>query len=272
MIKQIKKYKVKGIRYIAEKLRKYYPTRYKDNKSASDRARELNTLIKSQKGKVNLKSIRGIETKKRIKKEIPELSEFLLTPQPYFELVSSYVREIVGTRNIIDFSSNLFEGKIVGGELVDYYEYFEPFVSFANQVSATFDPADQKSDTAWRVMCTPLKEDKKTGRWTTTIIVVDETGREIENDYGFKKGRNNTTHDYITPSQEDQEKEEKEKPKESTPTTPAPSDDRNFEIELLKAREKADIAEAAKIKEQREYIKDLKELGYTNEEIRKKLG
>lgn len=272
MTKQTKKYKVKGIRYITEKLQKYYPARYKDKKVASARARELNNIIKGAKGKVNLKSVRAIETKHRVKKEIPELSEFLLTPQPYFELVSSYQREIIGTRNIIDFSSNLFEGTIKGGDIVDYYEYFEPFVSFANQVRETFDPADQKSDTAWLVVCTPLEEDKKTGRWKTEILIVDDNGRKIEEDYGFKKGRENTTRDYIIPSEEDQEKAKKVEPKEE-PTPPSTTkDDKGFEIELLKAKEKADIAEAAKIKEQREYIKDLKELGYTNEEIRKKLG
>ena len=86
--KKKKKYKkLKGVRYIAQKLRKYYPKRYPSFNSALDRARIILQELQAQGKPVSVVNMFGVERVPRIpKEEMPEIPEEYLDVQDFFDI------------------------------------------------------------------------------------------------------------------------------------------------------------------------------------------
>ncbi len=257
-----KRKKYKGIKYIATKLGKYFPNKYKTKKDAIIRARALKVEFKNSGIKPSIKSIRVREIKKREKQ--PELENELTTPQPYFFLYSDYPSLILASDPNIIFRSFMFEGEIQGGDIIDYHKVFAPFVNHINQMVALL-PVDQSNpyEDEWQVLCTPISKDKS-GKWVTEIQIIDANGNV--NDYGFSPQKKGAVELILT--KDKKEKEEIPTEIKETETKIEKEDkitEKEKEIELEREKQKT-------IQEKVKAVKDLMELGFTKEEVFKILG
>lgn len=186
-----RKASTKGIRYIADKLHKYYPKRYKNKTLALPRAREIVAQLKSEGKKVTWRNAKKLEVKKRVPKEgVPELTPFLSTPQPYYELIN-YPKEIVKLSNrlwlISEVSAGIFD-EIEGGSEVDFDDTFHDFVTYCNNMLRLQDEEQRKEDDGsarfdYNVVCTPPMWNKQTKRYESKIISCTSDGDKF--DYGF---------------------------------------------------------------------------------------
>jgi hypothetical protein len=254
----IKKRKpVKGVRYIASKLKYYYKKRYQ-SVSALPRAREIYAELKKSNQKVILKNIFGLETKKRkpkqAKEQPPELPDFLATANPYFNLID-YPQEIVKCTNKIWFKSKLWDTllpDIQGGERVEYETYFENYVNYINSMKSQTAIDDKRYETEWLVMCTPPVFDDIEKKWYSEVVSMDALGDVI--DYGFDpnnpKGRpsqliiSNAKEKISGETITEQKKEKISADEEKTGEKKPISKDvelKNAEIELEKQKQKTAI-------------------------------
>ena len=181
-----RKSKYKGIRYIAQTLKKYYESAYPSYSAALPKAREIKAQLDSLKQPVQVKNIRSLlRIRKTGRKAGPEIDPKLLQASYYFELVD-YPVYIARCSNEIWFKSKLFPsgaGEIQGGSLPDYEKYFAQFVNYVNSMAALSDPEEKRYDTEWNVKCTVPKFNRSKKRWESEILSIDANGNEYN--YGF---------------------------------------------------------------------------------------
>ena len=185
----------KGVRYIAQKLRKYYPKRFPTYKDALTKARtiksELDLRSDEKSKKVNLKNIFSVERIPRKPKDVePQIPEKFYDAYNYFEIID--VAEEIMTQ----LPENVFvESKIskedlpllqgltdnvenfknaTGKELEE--EYFSDFVNYGNQLQAL-------SENKYPMFYTFLPPIRKNGKWVMYLVSSDDGG--IKCDFGF---------------------------------------------------------------------------------------
>jgi hypothetical protein len=172
--------KIKGVKYISQKLRKYFPKRYKTYSEALVRAYQIKDIISQRGQKVGVLAIFDVERIKRIPKEVPEFPESLSNPDNrYYFAVYEMLNEIsTETSNEIFFSSNIEDEdgyEIQGGtELppLAYEEHFKNFVNFLES-QRKINRIDYNDI---RVLATQPIYNRSTKRWESKIIITDTDG------------------------------------------------------------------------------------------------
>lgn len=278
--------KKKGVQYIAQKLVQYYPKKFSGYKNALPEARLVLAQISDSGEKVTVKNIRSkISEPRRKIKGAPLLPVLMSEPINYFDL-NTYIELISKLPDNLLFKSKIVpstvEQPIKGGGNYSYEELFKPFVDYCNEMSNQLaESSGEKPDSNsadWYVRCTQPEPDKrKRGVWISRIISCDSRGNEF--DYGFdpKKPTGEVKAPIVSGTEPAVSPDEMPLP-ESKEATKAPAsesalaDDRAFLLEMEARKERTAIAETAKIKEKMEYIKMLKELGYTPAEIKAELN
>lgn len=280
--------KYKGVQYIAQKLAKYYPKKFSGYTAALPEARLVHAQIKDANEKVTVANIKSkISIPRRKIKGAPVLPVLMSEPINYFDL-NSYIELISKLPDNLLFKSKLFpftvDQPIKGGGNYSYEELFKPFVDYCNAMSnqlAESSGEKPDSDSAdWYVRCTqPVPHKTKKGIWLSQIISCDSRGNEF--DYGFdpKKPAAEVKVPVVSGTEPAAQHEEvplpesteKEIPK-GPAAGPSVADDRAFLLEMESRKERTAVAETAKIREKMEYIKMLKELGYTPAEIKSELN
>ena len=269
--------KTKGTQYIAQKLVKYYPNKFSNYKTALPEARLVLAQIQDAKERVTVKNIKSKISKPRRKiKGAPVLPIQMSEPINYFDL-QVYIELIARLPDNLFFTSKIIPSSVKqplkGGSLYSYEQLFKPFVDYCNEMKNLTSEDDGRYETDWYVKCTELVPDKtKKGIWTSKIISCDSNGDEF--DYGFDPKKETVMPEKPILSGLEKTEEALEAPKgEEIPKIgPSIADDREFLLNLEKAKEKTAIAETAKIKEKMEYVKMLKELGFTPAEIKIELN
>lgn len=186
------KAKYKGVRYIAKALAKYQKKQYPNYKQALPDAKKYFAELKSNKDKVTLKNLWKYSRKAKTtvsktvgKGKQPTIDRNLLDSSFYFELVD-YPTWILRCPNTVFFTSNLIPSKfpaIQGGTVIEYDDYFAPYVNFINGMKGLTNPDDNRYETDWLVTCTEPYWNNATKRWESKILSVDSNGNEF--DYGF---------------------------------------------------------------------------------------
>lgn len=130
----------KGVRFIANQLVKYYPSRYSSYTKALPRAREIVSELQSSNTKVTWGSAKRLEVSKTHEiygdrylpkdKEVvkPLLSEILTTPFPAFEK-DTIINGIEDSSSELHFVADFIEEDVVGGVEPDYYRDFALMVA-----------------------------------------------------------------------------------------------------------------------------------------------
>ena len=182
-----KKGKYKGVRYIATKvLPVYFKKDYPTYTSSLPKARELLLELKRTNSKVTISTVTNLVRATASKKsKVPDIGKKLLEPSHYFELVD-YPVWIARCSNDVWFKSKLVPSDkpdIQGGLLVDYNDYFNPYVSYINSISKHSASEDKRYETDWNVVCTVPVYNRYKKRWESNIVSVD--GRGDSFDYGF---------------------------------------------------------------------------------------
>lgn len=244
---KIKK-KYKGVRYVAKVLKKYYPKRYKNQREALGKAKEVFQSLQDQGRKTRVTDILDLTRKHRVKIELkkpeapgtPPLLNYKFYLDTYYFDLQDYPSNIHTTTNEITFVSNLFnEGvtEIRGGSRPNYHKTFSGFVDFINKNLTSRDDAYEYLVKGTAPEWNPEKE-----RWESRIISIDSTG--LETDFGYEP----------TPSKEITKEELKEidkKLKEQEKTIPPPKEEpkseslreKEIQLELSKSEERKQIRE-----------------------------
>ena len=186
----VAKKKVKGTRYVANVLKKYFKKRYPTYNSALPKAREIVAQLKLQGLKVNTRNVRGLGVQyKRLPKaktkQAPYLFYRLLQPMPYFNL-QDYPVYIKNTTNEIFFVSPLFNQEveeIQGGTKPKYSKTFSGYVDFVNKEIADQGGRENQYETDYRVVCLPPEYNKVTKRWESQIVSIN--AKDEPQDYGY---------------------------------------------------------------------------------------
>jgi hypothetical protein len=187
----------KGVRYIAQKLRKYYPKRYTTYKDALTKAKTIKSELDLRSDviskKVNLKNIFSIEriprgSKKKISE--PKIPEKFYDAFNYFEIVDVsdeiqqqlpddvFVESKISKEDLpllqgmTNNSDNFYQ--LTGKEL--QAEYFLDFINYGNQLQAL-------TDNKYPMFYTFLPPIRKNGKWVMYLVSSDEEG--IKCDFGF---------------------------------------------------------------------------------------
>lgn len=247
---KIKK-KYRGVRYVAKVLKKYYPKRYKNQREALGKAREVFENLQSQGRKVRVVDVLDLTRKHRVKVEIkkptapteapPLFYKFYLDTY-YFDL-QDYPSFIHSASKEITFTSKLFnEGveEVKGGSRPNYHKTFSGFVDFINKNLTSRDDAYE-----YLVKGTPPEWNEEQKRWESRIISVDSTG--LETDFGYEP----TPSKPITKEEvQEIDKKIKETPKtEPKPETPKETPiseslrEKEIQLELSKSEERKQIRE-----------------------------
>lgn len=178
----------KGVRYIANALRKYKGKRYSNYNDALSKARELKVLLDSSGHRVLLKNIFPLVCKpKRLC--VPELDSKLLELSYYFEL-SDYPTYISRVTNEVFFLSKLFPSglnEIQGGSFPVYEDTFRFYVNYINSIKGKTDESEKRYESEWMVRCTLPVYNRSRKRWESEIISTDGTGDRF--DYGFNRDK-----------------------------------------------------------------------------------
>ena len=253
------KRKVKGVRYIASVLAKYFKKAYKNKRNALPRAREILLLLSESNTKVTVAAIMSFERKKKAV-SVPvkvELDIALLQVSPYFDLVD-YPAYILRTQKGIVFKSKLIPNglpEIQSGELISYEDYFKPFVNYINKMASLTDKNDNRYETDWLITCTAPALDSK-GRLVSEIISLDNVGDEV--DYGFNPG--------VPSVSPDKAIVKGDLPSKVVPIgEPSKVSDLDKELELEKAKQKT-------IEDKMKAFRELKDAGMSIEQINNFLG
>jgi len=257
------KKKLKGVKYIALKLKKYFGKKYPKYTDALPKARELFADFKAQGQKVTVKGIFERTRKKQVnpfKKKAapitaaPELPTELSELSNFFQL-SEYPARISTAPNDLFFRSTISPiglEDIQGGTEIDYSEvyeeYFKDFVNYINRLMSMTDPSQKIYENEWFVRCKEPEFDKETGRWISLIVSVDANGEQDDTllSYGF---------DPSDPSKQPDEEllglpsrvgiePSREKPSEGKKTSGQFKGTSEQELELKLTKEKARLAEA----------------------------
>lgn len=185
----------KGVRYIAQKLRKYYPKRYSNYNEALIKARliksELDLRSEEKEKRVNLRNIFSVERiPKKPKDEEPTIPEKFYDAFDYFYIIdvadeistqlpkNVYVESKISKANLplIQGMTNNIENfkNDTGKELED--EYFSDFIKYGNTLQVL-------SDNKYPMFYTFLPPIRKNGKWIMYLVSSDDDG--IKCDYGF---------------------------------------------------------------------------------------
>jgi len=186
---QKRKIQTKGVRYIAEKLNKYFGKKYPTKKGALPQAKEILSKLKANGEKVTIKNISNIVRVKRgstpKKGEAPKIYRELASPVEYF-LLADYPNWIQRTTNEVWFDSKISpEGlpMIQGGSVVEYQEYFKPFVDYINGMISLEEGNEDLYQTEYFVVCTEPNIRNANKRWESQIIAIGNDG--IPYNFGF---------------------------------------------------------------------------------------
>lgn len=235
---------IKGVKYIAGRLRYYQPNKYPTYTDALNAARKILPKIEKAGKTVTVKNIwkhSRKHRKKNIKKRPPEIDPDLLKPSYYFETVD-YPARIKRSSNKVYFHSTISKSDlpdIQGGSSVDYYEYFADFVNFINKINGSEDREDSRYETDWNVMCTePIKIKS---RWVSTIIAIDEEGNRV--DYGFDPDRTDLQ-DQL-PDEPNEKKKKSKEPEQQKETKKEQAKNVELEIKKQEAKKSQEIRQMA---------------------------
>jgi hypothetical protein len=195
--KKQKKYKraKKGVRYIAQKLRKYYPKRYKNFNEALVKARtiksELDLRSDEKTKRVNLRNIFSIERIPKKPKDVaPDIPDLFYEAKNYFEIIDVafqistqlpekvYVESKISKENLpllkgMTDNETIFRQE-TGKELEE--EYFKDFIDWGNELQ-------KLSDNKYPMFYVFLPPIRKNGKWVMYLVSSDDDG--IKCDYGF---------------------------------------------------------------------------------------
>jgi len=185
----------KGVRYIAQKLRKYYPKRYKNYNEALEKARKIKSELdlRSEKieKRVNLKNIFSVERiPRQPKDEKPEIPEKFYDAFNYFEVIdvafeiqtqlpeNVYVKSKISKESLpllrgLTDNEEKFKAE-TGKELEE--EYFSDFIKWGNELQTL-------SDNKYPMFFTFLPPIRENGKWVMYLVSSDDGG--IKCDYGF---------------------------------------------------------------------------------------
>lgn len=198
----------KGVRYIAQKLRKYYPKRYKNYNDALIKARliksELDLRSDAKEKRVILRNIFSVERiPKKQKVEEPKIPEKFYEAYNYFEIID--VADEIGTQlpdnvyveskisksdlpllkgmtdNVAKFKSE------TGKELEE--EYFSDFIRWGNELQAI-------SENKYPMFYTFLPPIRKNGKWVMYLVSSDDGG--VKCDYGFDPEKSSSPTEVFT--------------------------------------------------------------------------
>lgn len=236
--------KLKGVKYIAYKLVKYFGKKYPTYSQALPRAKELKAEMDQRGMKVGVLSIFELQRKHRVPKEIPYIDTDLTSPDDtyYFNLVNVVNGLSTKASNEIYFKSEVPGtedlGLIQGGVEPTpglYENYFKNFVSFIDlqRRNNLIDYSDI------RVLCTEPVYDPTTKTWISRIVVTDPEGNYDQNsqlDPSVQSVIDSFESEvkYIEPSLP---KLYEKKPKEKR----AKGEDESVEIERIKAQKELEI-------------------------------
>lgn len=189
----------KGVRYIAQKLRKYYPKRYKNFNEALIKSRvifqELDKRSDPKTKRVNLRNIFSVERIPKKPKDVEPIipsgfyeAKMFFDIENEFDLIYRQLPEKVYVKSKISKESlPLLQGDKDNAQQIEekfqekaYVLYFKDFVDYGNEMLEL-----SQGDTSDDVTCfyTYTKPIKKNGKWIMYIIACDEDG--IQCDYGF---------------------------------------------------------------------------------------
>jgi hypothetical protein len=272
--------KFKGVRYIAQKLNKYFPKKYPTYSSALSKARELKDQFDKEGKKVIVVNIFDKVRKHRGPKEpdtAPFVPEEMFEPIPFWEMEANYPDWIGSTSNKVKFISSISpieDMDIPGGSNIDagaYEKHFKDFENFGNAQQQLMRSQGIKVDSpksALVVTTRPRKEPKGPG-WYCEIIPCDETGSEMDYGWDPEDPKANPTdiktpevYDRETPDQfETEEPLIKSPGTEPTKQTPGPIS-KSEEVQKLEIQEriKAKDIELAKVEEKVQQQKTLQQL------------
>jgi hypothetical protein len=185
----------KGVRYIAQKLRKYYPKRYKNFNEALEKARkiksELDLRPEIKQKRVNLKNIFSVERiPRQPKDEKPDIPEKFYEAYNFFEIVDvPFEIQIQLPKNVF-VKSKISKDKLpllrgltdneeqfkaeTGKELEQ--EYFSDFIKWGNELQVL-------SANKYPMFYTFLPPVRENGKWVMYLVSSDDGG--IKCDYGF---------------------------------------------------------------------------------------
>lgn len=238
--------KIKGVKYISQKLRKYFPKRYKTYSEALVRAYQIKDIISQRGQKVGVLAIFDVERIKRIPKQVPEFPESLSNPDNrYYFAVYDLLNEIsTETSNEIFFTSKIEDEdgyEIQGGtELppLAYEDHFKNFVNFLES-QRRINRIDYND---LRVLATPPIYNRSSKRWESEIIITDTDGNPDTIDPEVKKVINefNPSVKYMGSPTPTPKKEKKKTG--ATGLSPAEIEaQKEFAIEQLKSKERIEI-------------------------------
>ena len=201
----------KGVRYIAQKLKKYYPKRYKNFNQALEKARqiklELSLRSDANSKKIILKNIFSIERIPRNPKdEYPKIPEKFYDAYNYFSIIdveeeiqfqlpeNVYVKSKISKEDLpllrgLTDNQELF--KLESGENLQE-EYFSDFIKWGNDLQLL-------SDNKYPLFYTFLPPIRENGKWVMYLVSSDDDG--IKCDYGFDPEiKKSPTEIYICPN------------------------------------------------------------------------
>jgi hypothetical protein len=201
----------KGIRYIAQKLRKYYPKRYKNYNEALVKARvvftELNSRQDAKSKKVNLRNIFSVERiPKKPKDEFPEIPEKFFEANYFYEVGDVFEEIRTQLPNNVFVESKIsktglpilqgFEDnalKIQEEFNQEPYElYFKDFVEYGNKL---LDLSGGKTSDYVNLFYTFTTPIRKNGKWVMYLISCDQDS--IKCDFGFDPDEANLPDQFI---------------------------------------------------------------------------
>jgi hypothetical protein len=274
-----KKKKFKGVGYISSVLRKYTAKKYpKLTSEVRNKSSEILAKLKESNQKVTVQNILSYVRKKREDKFVPSLPPEMEQVRDYFELVNypDYIITEVD-RRITLISKVSKEGLpiIRGLDDVDYQTYFADFVNYCNSLMEN----QETYEGSGNIFVTCELIDAK--KYVYQIIACDKYGKEF--DYGFdrKNPQAQPTKGKLIELKGGEKPTEKtaEKPIEKPAEDKSPTTEVDKEIELSKQRqkeseqkEKESESQRKLLKEKLDAIKELKSLGFANDEIIKMLG
>jgi len=188
----------KGVRYIAQKLRKYYSKRYKTYAEALDKARiifkELEKRTDEKNRRVNLRNIFSVERIPKKPKDVePIIPSGFYEPKYFWQIVDEfdliyrqlpenvYVESKVSKSNLPQLQGDKDNAtKILNEFQTDPYElYFKDFVDYGNKM-LELGNGDYEENALYYIYTKPIR---KEGKWVMYIITTDEDG--IQCDFGF---------------------------------------------------------------------------------------
>jgi hypothetical protein len=228
MVKK-RKTQTKGVRYIAEKLNKYFVKKYPTKKGALPKAKEILETLKSkpnkEEQKVTIKNISKLIREPRDgrpkKGEAPKLFRELAVEQDYYEL-SNYPEWIQKTTNEIWFNSTISPDglpMIQGGSVVKYEEYFKSFMDYANEMIALTEGNMDSANMEYKVVCTKPNNKNARKRWESEILSIGSDGIQYNFGYDPKNPNFVPTMVEMTPKGRDGSRWDEES-KETPPKTP----------------------------------------------------